>query len=180
MNHPEEITKTSPNCIIKWVLKERQHRREFRRRSLSLSLFLFLFPFSLLLHSSSLSSAAPSRTSRARRRSPLPSTLARLSHSRCARRAPRRLDARARPSSCSRARTAAARHSAFAAGRSCARTRALHPRACCAQRAARPCLTYLVILCRPRRPRRHPATPNAINGAPSSSPATITATPLLH
>ena len=25
MNHPEEITKTSPNCIIKWVLKERQH-----------------------------------------------------------------------------------------------------------------------------------------------------------
>ena len=25
MNHPEEITKTSPNCIVKWVLKERQH-----------------------------------------------------------------------------------------------------------------------------------------------------------
>ena len=25
MNHPEEINKTSPNCIIKWVLKERQH-----------------------------------------------------------------------------------------------------------------------------------------------------------
>ena len=24
MNHPEEITKTSPNCIIKWVLKEHQ------------------------------------------------------------------------------------------------------------------------------------------------------------
>ena len=24
MNHPEEFTKTSPNCIIKWVLKERQ------------------------------------------------------------------------------------------------------------------------------------------------------------
>jgi hypothetical protein len=26
MNHPEEITKTSPNCIIKWVLKERQQK----------------------------------------------------------------------------------------------------------------------------------------------------------
>ena len=25
MNHPEEFTKTTPNCIIKWVLKERQH-----------------------------------------------------------------------------------------------------------------------------------------------------------
>ena len=25
MNHPEEFTKTSPNCIIKWVLKECQH-----------------------------------------------------------------------------------------------------------------------------------------------------------
>ena len=25
MNHPEEFIKTSPNCIIKWVLKERQH-----------------------------------------------------------------------------------------------------------------------------------------------------------
>ena len=24
MNHPEEITKTSPNCLIKWVLKDRQ------------------------------------------------------------------------------------------------------------------------------------------------------------
>ena len=24
MNHPEEITKTTPNYIIKWVLKERQ------------------------------------------------------------------------------------------------------------------------------------------------------------
>ena len=26
MNHPEEINKTSPNCIIKWVLKECQQR----------------------------------------------------------------------------------------------------------------------------------------------------------
>ena len=25
MNHPEEFTKTTPNYIIKWVLKERQH-----------------------------------------------------------------------------------------------------------------------------------------------------------
>ena len=25
MNHPEEFTKTSPNCITKWVLKERPH-----------------------------------------------------------------------------------------------------------------------------------------------------------
>ena len=25
MNHPEEITKITPNYIIKWVLKERQH-----------------------------------------------------------------------------------------------------------------------------------------------------------
>jgi len=25
MNHPEEITKTTPNYIIKWVFKERQH-----------------------------------------------------------------------------------------------------------------------------------------------------------
>ena len=24
MNHPEEFTKTTPNCIIKWILKERQ------------------------------------------------------------------------------------------------------------------------------------------------------------
>ena len=24
MNHPEEFTKKTPNCIIKWVLKERQ------------------------------------------------------------------------------------------------------------------------------------------------------------
>jgi hypothetical protein len=24
MNHPEEITKTTPNYIIKWVLKQRQ------------------------------------------------------------------------------------------------------------------------------------------------------------
>ena len=24
MNHPEEFTKTSSNCITKWVLKERQ------------------------------------------------------------------------------------------------------------------------------------------------------------
>ena len=26
MNHPEEFTKTTPNHIIKWVLKERQHK----------------------------------------------------------------------------------------------------------------------------------------------------------
>ena len=25
MNHPEEFTKTTPNHIVKWVLKERQH-----------------------------------------------------------------------------------------------------------------------------------------------------------
>ena len=26
MNHPEEFTKTTPNQIVKWVLKERQHQ----------------------------------------------------------------------------------------------------------------------------------------------------------
>ena len=32
MNHPEEFTKTTPNYIIKWVLKERQQRALQGRR----------------------------------------------------------------------------------------------------------------------------------------------------
>ena len=31
MNHPEEFIKTTPNCIIKWILKERQHLAEASR-----------------------------------------------------------------------------------------------------------------------------------------------------
>jgi len=31
MNHPEEFTKTTPNHIVKWVLKERQHSRSWTR-----------------------------------------------------------------------------------------------------------------------------------------------------
>ena len=43
MNHPEEFTNTSPNCIIKWVLKERQHHAILVTRRIVLAQFCLLF-----------------------------------------------------------------------------------------------------------------------------------------
>ena len=48
MNHPEEFTKTTPNHIVKWVLKERQQlTTSAQQKELEKSIYHFVPAFTL-------------------------------------------------------------------------------------------------------------------------------------